>query len=412
MLTLIIFLFGALKAQAQYQWQYLGNYDGIYSVYDANHFCIKDGAFAKFSQDGGNTFTNLGLPAASLLAVQYLSSNELMALTSAGGSLELFQSTDGGTTFISKGTVLDAAVYLGLSNREFFFLDANTGFIFQQVMYQSNLLNMLFKTSDGGQNWNLVEGSTAFDVSDNMFFDKDGNIFAAGSIAGQGLYLSQDTGATFTKLGGVVPVLNAGMNLAYDGQQSFFVNDIPGSNNSCCYVSSDGGASFSAWNTTGGSDLAFNRPQQVLIFGSNDTTALSVDNGQTFNTVRFGADKPSGSVYFINAADDGQAFYLNDGSAKLWVVSASTIGLEEDLKQVETSLYPNPAWESISLDFAQNPAGRLEVAVLALNGQVLMRQKLQHGERKVALGSLPAGCYFLTVQGKHLPRSIVPFVKQ
>jgi len=139
------------QAEAQYQWQYLGNYDGFYSLYDANHYCIKDGFFAQYTQDGGANFSNLGLPSSGLLAVHYLSSNEMMALTSAGELLELHHSTDGGATFSSKGNVLDPSI-LGLTNREFFFLDANIGFIFTQAMVDNDLVNILLKTGDGGSN--------------------------------------------------------------------------------------------------------------------------------------------------------------------------------------------------------------------------------------------------------------------
>ena len=163
-----------------------------------------------------------------------------------------------------------------------------------------------------------------------MYFDKNGNIFAAANIQGQGLYLSQDTGQSFTLLSGNIPNITAGINLAFDGQQTFMVNDVIGSGNSCCYISTDGGASFVPWagSSSGGTDLAFNGPSSVLVYGTSDTTALSTDTGNSFNTVRFGTELPSGSFYFIGSADDGQGFHLHDGNAKLWFYSPNNIGLD------------------------------------------------------------------------------------
>lgn len=413
---LIILAFSLLLghvASAQYEWHYVGDYSGIYSMYDADNFCIKDGAFAKVSQDGGATFSNLGLPASPLLAVHYISANELMALSSAGGSLELFHSTDGGLNFTSKGNVLDPSILLGLSNRDFYFLNADVGFIFQQVSYDGDLIDVLFKTIDGGQNWAVVEDTTAFDVSVNMYFDEEGNIFAAGNISGQGLYVSQDTGKSFTKLAGSIPVYSSGLNLAYDGQQTFFVNDVPGSGNSCCYISTDGGATFSPWasSASGGDDLAFNGPNQVLVFGGSDTTALSVDNGQTFNTVRFGADKPSGSFYFIHASDNGKAFYLNDGNAKLWVYEGSSIGVSENILHEEIAVFPNPATESISLEIPQH-VEILDVNVLDLSGQVLLNQTLVGTSQQLDISTLPVGVYILTVYAQDINFAPVRFIKQ
>lgn len=410
---LAIGFLNSLQLQAQYSWHYLGNYDGVYSLYDADHFCIKDGAFAKVSQDGGASFTNLGVPAAGLLAVHYISASELMALTSAGGSLELFYSSDGGVSFTSKGNVLDPNILLGLSNRDLFFLNANVGFVFQQVSYDGDLIDVLLKTKDGGQSWNVVGDTTAFDVSVNMHFDHDGNIFAAGKLSGLGFYVSQDTGKTFTQLAGNVPVINSGTHMAFDGNQTYFVNDVPGTGNSCCYISTDGGATFTPWtaSASGGSDLAFISPNNVLVFGGSDTTALSVDNGQSFNTVRFGSDKPVGSTYFIHASDNGQAFYLNDGSAQLWVYEASSIGTVENDVLIKVALFPNPAEEYLRIELPIEAPTPFEVRVMNLSGQALLRDEMEFPNSELDISSLPAGSYLLSIALEGQSPAVLHFVK-
>lgn len=393
----------ALKAQ--YNWSYVDNYDAIYSVYDVNHFCVKDGAFAKVTQDGGASLSNLGLPASGLLAVQYLSTTEMMALTSAGGALELHHSTDGGASFSSKGTVLDPAVLLGLSNREFFFLDANHGFIFNAAMLDGDFIEILLKTSDGGQSWTILGDTLGFDLSVNMFFDKEGNIFGAAKMQGHGLYVSQDTGKTFTRLSGNIPNITAGVEYAYDGNNTFMVTDVVGSNNDCCYISTDGGNSFNSWSvgTGGGNHIAFNRPSEVLIFGTSDTTRLSTDNGATFNTVRFGAEKPIGSVYFIHSFENGLGFYLYDGSAKLWFLNrGGNISLAEGGQIPTFNFSPNPVSDQVQIQIPGAPTKDLKFKVYSLLGQQVWTDNINQSQQSYDLSFLPAGNYLLRLEGPEI----------
>lgn len=397
-LLLGFFLLLTLQISAQATWQYIDNYDGFYGLYDANHFCIKDGFTAEYTNDGGASFNTLGLPANQLLALQYLSTSEIMALTSAGGSLELFRSTDGGANFNSQGTILDPA-FLGLNNREFFFLNANTGFVFNQVMFDGDLFELLLKTSDGGQNWSIVEDTTAFDVAIQMFFDRDGNIFGAAKMQGFGLYVSQDTGKTFTKLSGTIPNITSGLNFAYDGAQTFMINDVIGSGNSCCYISTDNGLSFSAWtaSSSGGQALAFNRPSNVLVFGGSDTTSLSTDNGATFNTIRFGNDKPSGSIYFIGSGDDGQSFYLYDGNAKLWVYNSNSVRLNEEAFQ-SFSIYPNPAKNFLQVETPQGEKLGSTIQVFEPSGRLVLKEKITSQEQMINITNLKPGSYIMKLK--------------
>jgi hypothetical protein len=383
---------------AQATWQYQGDYSAIYSVYDAHHYCIKDGAFAKITSDGGATYTNLGLPASGLLAVQYLSPSELMALSSAGGQLELHHSNDGGLTFNSKGTVLDASI-LGLNNREFYFLNATTGFIYNQVMFDGNLMNLLLKTENGGQSWSILGDTTGFDQSNYMYFDKDGNIFGAGSMQGYGLYVSQDTGKTFQLLNGNIPNITSGVEFAYDGVQTFMVTGVVGSNNDCCYISTDGGNSFNSWTvgTGGGQSIAFTKPGNVLIFGTSDTTALSNDNGNSFSTLRFGADKPAGSVYFIHSFDNDQGFYLYDGNAKLWIYGLNNIGLSEQMLAQTFSFCPNPVEDFIQIERPYSSPGQLQLYIYNSSGQLIHTHQI-NTLHPVNLSHLQAGTYFLSLQ--------------
>lgn len=410
---LIINVLLSFGAAAQYSWQYVGDYDGFYSLYDANHFCIKDGFTAQFTQDGGTNFTTLDLATNQILAVQYLSTSEIMALTSAGGSLELFKSTDGGTNFTSQGLVLDPA-FLGLNNREFFFIDANTGFIFNQVMYDGDLINVLFKTSNGGQNWSVVQDTTAFDVSDYMYFDKQGNIFAVGKMPTTGLYVSNDFGTTFTALGGSLPNYTSGVKLAYDGNQTYMANGIIGSSNSCCYISTDGGATFSTWSasSSGGTSLAFNSPSHVLVFGTSDTTALSTDNGASFNTVRFGVEKPSGSFYFIGSGDNDQSFYVHDGNAKLWVYDGSSVNLNELDDVVELNVFPNPTTSFIRIELPESNQQQFSLMIHDLQGKRVIEEELTSVDPIIQVENLKQGVYIIQVFCNEFAYPPARFVKQ
>ncbi|MEM7657126.1 MAG: T9SS type A sorting domain-containing protein [Bacteroidota bacterium] len=75
---------------------------------------------------------------------------------------------------------------------------------------------------------------------------------------------------------------------------------------------------------------------------------------------------------------------------------ATTTGIE-DLSQAGIRLFPNPAQESIHLEFPERNV--LQLALLTPTGQVLQQQTLTHQTHtQLPVSSLPAGMYLLRLQ--------------
>ena len=396
-----IILFGLLttSSKAQYTWQYIENFDNVMGLYDAQHFVVEDGNRKyKYTADGGTTLLNLGLPISSprrLSTVEYLSPTEMMALVFTGSSFEFHKSTDGGATFSPAVNVLSPGM-APLNIPQMVFFDNMEGVVYDKVSYKSDLIPVLFKTTDGGASWNLATADTfAFEDAYDMEIYRAGHIVVASNLP-QGIEISTDRGATFTSLASLPPI-TSGIRMAYDGQQNIWATNIAGSQNANCYVSADGGNSWNPWTAVpDGDDVQFTQPSNLLIFGSADTTALSTDGGSTFSTVHFPATKPVGSLLRIRTGGDQQTFYVMDGTARLWILTNSPgIGMEELTTANPIHLYPNPAHDQLTIQGYQG-----EARIYTLNGQ--LSQKLMVDDQAIDISSLTPGLYFIELENSRV----------
>ena len=75
------------------------------------------------------------------------------------------------------------------------------------------------------------------------------------------------------------------------------------------------------------------------------------------------------------------------------------------------TLYPNPTTSSATLDLSQLPADTYTVQVFETTGRLVQRATYQAGKQVLPLEGLPAGTYFVKVQGASL-NSVLPLIKQ
>ena len=388
---LILSLVGMCETlKAQVLLDYKGNYDAIVGVYDGNHFMVEDGSRQfKYTTDGGSTFQNINLNlgvADRIRQVHYLSTSEIFIGVYLGsGDVDIYKSTDGGATFNKQGNVVWSG-YLTISIESFIFYDSNEGIIECRGSYNGDIINTLHKTTDGGASWTLIGDTTEFEDVRDIALYPSGDIVLMKETPGV-MEVSKDRGATFTPLASNPPN-NSGLELGYNGVQNYYVVGVPGSQNYCCYISADGGASFNQWNAADDADdIVVNTDGDILVFGTSDTLSLSTDDGATFEPVIFGPNKPVGSLMVIRVASDGKMFYVFDGSARLWTLgSGSTIGLNEtDANRF--SVYPNPTRDVINVEGIN-----AEVKIYSLSGMLMMDSK---SKKNINVSELPTGMYLL-----------------
>ena len=148
------------------------------------------------SGDGGTTWTLLsttGLTDLSLTGVQVVEGDFGKLLIVVRTATKIFRSDDTGVTWTEKITGLPSGV-------EITTIELSPGFRTTRLAMLGTLANGVYRTADGGNNWNSV--GLAGDGASNVFefssdFAADNTVFA-GTTTG-GFYRSTDSGATFTQ---------------------------------------------------------------------------------------------------------------------------------------------------------------------------------------------------------------------
>ncbi len=402
---------------AQSTWRYAGNYDAVLGLFDDQHFVVDDGnRDYKFSTDGGATLQNLGLSVTSpksIIGVEYLSVSRLRAIVFTGSNLEIHESLDGGLTFSQLGNVFPTSMAVLNIAPQMVSFDANESLLQTKVLYNSQLIPVLFRTLDGGATWNIATTDTfAFVDLYSMSIYPDGHIAAISNLP-QGVELSTDKGQSFTATA-AFPPLNSSVKIAFDGGQNIWITDVAGSQNADCYYSADGGATWQAWLTAEDAmDLKYTNPSNIMLWGTDDTTALSVDGGNTFNTVHFPADKPLGSLLRLQVGGNDQCFYISDGSAKLWIYDlGASIGFHEKSIAGDLSLYPNPAKDHIVLSGLSSDLSSFKLEIQGFDGRNYPVSSEMLSKDRISIQDLEAGIYLLRISSKEGGHQSLTFIKR
>lgn len=79
----------------------------------------------------------------------------------------------------------------------------------------------------------------------------------------------------------------------------------------------------------------------------------------------------------------------------------TTLG-NEDVEEVSYSMYPNPASETVYLQFEDNKYLNTEIILCNSAGQPLLCQKLIEPNQMIDIHGLPAGLYFIRVNGENI----------
>lgn len=380
------------QASSQNTWQYVGDYKAIIGLYDSQNFVVDNGnRDYKYTADGGTTLQNLGMSISSpksLYYVEYLTSSRMRAVVFTGGNFELHESTDGGASFTKLSDILPAGMApLNISPQMVSF-DNSESLLTCRVLYNSQLFDVLFRTTDGGNSWNLATADT-FSLSNiyDIEIYKDGQVVIASP---QSVSISTDRGQTFTQTGSAPP-LTSGVNMAFDGNQNIWATNIAGSQNANCYVSTDGGSTWNPWAAVpDGDEVKFIKPSTLLIWGSADTTAISTDGGLTFSTVSFPSTKPAGSILRLAVGGDQKTYFSYDGNAKLWSYgTGSNVGLADWQNAGTISVFPNPAQDVVFLEDYEGP-----VEFYNNSGQQLKRIEIENAGA-IDISDLPPGILIL-----------------
>lgn len=127
--------------------------------------------------------------------------------------------------------------------------------------------------------------------------------------------------------------------------------------------------------------------EHLATIASKDTIAIS----RTYRHTDVGASQLDGTRYYRLRQVDA------DGTSHMSPVRAVSFAPSTAF----VSLYPNPASGTTTLDLRRLPAGAYTVQLLEATGRVLRQANYQPGQHLLPVGELPAGTYFVKVQGSH-----------
>lgn len=91
--------------------------------------------------------------------------------------------------------------------------------------------------------------------------------------------------------------------------------------------------------------------------------------------------------------------------------SAPVTGTTPTVWDDKTTIFPNPAGETITVQMARNPQTATRIEVFNSTGILVKKQVVSSATTQVAIQDLPTGLYVVVVYQKELPASVHKFIK-
>jgi photosystem II stability/assembly factor-like uncharacterized protein len=303
-------------------------------------------------------------------------------------------SNNGGASF----TNLDTFSLNGANRRitEIAFVNNNLG-----TMSDNN--NGIYTTTDGGTTWSAytVTGQTSIRSLAFVANAADTAIYVVGN--GGNIHKSTDKGATWTA---------QATGLTANLTKVFFLNPNQGwavGENGTILRTTNGGTTWAAASTTNAGTVTLNSvhftsASQGWAVGDVDNNAtnpsglilMSNDGGDTWTAQM---NVSYGEFYNIHmfSATDGYAF----NRYGIYRYANLPVAVQEVLTPEQAqniSLYPNPVHDQLTI-LNEGQANESTFRLLDQTGRQIISGKLNIGANQINVSELPAGMYFIQIQG-------------
>ncbi len=347
------------------------------------------------SNDGGATWGLVaGLPGTRFSQVKFGSDGALYAWSNGPSSIAqegLYKSTDGGTVWVNKGPNIG-----GLFETEIFSLatsdtDPDLIFIGGNNFGANGWESMIYRTTDGGDNWVNEYMGNANDSFRFLFIDPNSNDQIAYSAYKTetdhgGFMKSTDVGVTWNfintglpgsaKWGGAIVCDPVNSDIVYAGLGGY------GGLNAKIFISTDGGDN---WTSTANSLSSYSKFTDILVSPANsdvlyaatslDGVYISTDAGITWEPANDGL--PAANVTgFSHAfmADDIWKFCASTFSNSTFITDIFDVNTSIrsiDLSGIKVRAFPNPSSGSIFINLTIEKASNLTVSLYTMQGQLV-----------------------------------------
>lgn len=298
--------------------------------------------------------------------------------TTYGG--HIYKTVDGGMTWsiLNNGNTI---IYEGISS--IFFLNENTGFIsggFNQ--------KKVMKTSNGGNSWTQV--------SDQIF----GDIQFVNQMVGYGNRTGNSNGAIYKTTDGG-NTWNLSIELADQSTNSFHFTDV---NNGyligqghIAYKTNDGGTSWQQIEVPYGNYtiIKFYSPQIGYIVKDNGSLYKTLDGGSTWTllTTQYRITSVELANNYVFTAGDNGIIYRSE---------AQILATNNKIIDEEILIYPNPATDFVNIKI-NNTKNISLIELFNLEGKLVYSTSTlnSHDDVKIDMSYYSKGMYFLKINLKN-----------
>jgi photosystem II stability/assembly factor-like uncharacterized protein len=369
----------------------------LYSINIVNnsiYACGTSGTFFK-STDMGNTFNMNYMVAANKClrsaAIQFLNESIGFAVSQRG---QVLKTTNAGESWtqIHKDTIS-----IPVSNEGLYFFNENLGFVAGKL---DNSVDIIYKTTDGGQSWSTVQNQAYQNLNCIDFADEKNG--AAGGNKTAILYTTDQGVSWKTATVNTTDQLDIKAIKFYNGLNGLAVGT------SIILKTTDGGATWSRIaNSITASLTSVYYVGSTFYIAGGKYCLKSTDEGNTWQNIMdtvYAVQNSFTSLYNI-AVDKSGYLWLAGGGGILTNSIASGIS-EDAIEPNSFSLeqnYPNPFNPSTMISFTNNKRGFVSLKLFDILGReirVIYKGEMSAGTHKFNFNSvgLASGTYIYSLQ--------------
>ncbi|WP_293005263.1 hypothetical protein [Nitrosomonas sp.] len=240
------------------------------------------------STNGGNDWSVLGNPTGSIIYDMVIAPGNAAEIFLATPSFGIFYSSDGGSTFVNKGT--------NLPNEAINNIAVSPNYAIDRTIFCTSLTQSVFKSTDSGDNWTLFNSGAKItkqtsllneltDLQVSRTYATDNTIFLP---VFDGLFLSQNGGSTWKQRQKTRRGILTGLALSssFNNDQKMIATMYVGRS---IAISGDGGTmwSTSGWPNPKGRKMNF-FDSQIVKNPNGTQTVISATAGRVGNSTNFG----------------------------------------------------------------------------------------------------------------------------
>lgn len=233
-------------------------------------------------------------------------------------------------------------------------------------------------SNDYGQTWTAPVSGAPGDETINTVAISGNNLFAGVEMFGA--FLSTDNGAHWDTINNGLTSLDVS-HLAICGT-SVFASTFAGR-----FLSQDTGSN---WGNVDNGLSVSNAP--IAAYGGN---LIALDSGKVFVSYDLGqswisVNEGLGSAIAYSVGIDEPYIYVGTISSGVWRRPLSEVGLTENTKHLDFTIFPNPAVDQVTIQSQRTGA---LLSVYNLQGQLILNQQLHQEKTELNIDHLTKGVY-------------------